>query len=125
MAAATVKPIDNQLRLHVKLELPAGYKINPLAPMRYYVEADKAAGPVDRTTLGKAQQPDKPESAFDILLPLAESSGEDALKISLGYYYCQEGSEGLCKTGSVVWTVPVKLAASAMADAVELKHKVE
>lgn len=30
-----------------------------------------------------------------------------------------------CKTGSVSWTMPVKRAASARADAVELKHKVE
>ncbi len=123
--ATTVKPVDNQLKLHVHLELPAGYKINPLAPMRYVVEAEKADGPVNRSALGHAQEPVQLASAFDILLPLAESKGEDTLKVSLGYYYCQEGSEGVCKTGSVVWTVPVKLAAGAASDAVELKHKVE
>ncbi len=35
LAAVTVKPQDNELCLHVQLELPAGYKINQLAPMRY------------------------------------------------------------------------------------------
>ncbi len=108
VAIASVKPVDNQLQLHVKLDLPAGYKINPLAPMRYYVDADKAAGPVDREALGKGQQPDPPAAEFDIRVPLAQTSGEDVLKVSLGYYYCQDGKEGLCKTGSVVWTVPVK-----------------
>ncbi len=66
-----------------------------------------------------------PASEFEIRLPLAQVGGEDALKVSLGYYYCQEGNEGLCKTGSVVWTVPIKLAADAASDTVELKHKVE
>jgi thiol-disulfide isomerase/thioredoxin len=125
VAAATVKPVDGGLQLHVNLALPAGYKINQLAPMRYYVEAEKPEGPLDRSALGKAQQPDKLTSAFDIRLPLTETTGEDTLKVSLGYYYCQDGNEGLCKTGSVVWTVPVKIVADAASDTVELKHKLE
>ena len=125
MPAATVKPVEKQLKLHVQLELPEGYKINPLAPMRYYVEADKAGGLVDRAALEHAKQPDKLASEFDIRLPLAKQAGEETLKVSLGYYYCQEGNEGLCKTGSVVWTVPVKLAAAAASETLVLKHKIE
>jgi hypothetical protein len=31
----------------------------------------------------------------------------------MNYYYCQEGDNGLCKIGSVVWTIPVQLSADA------------
>jgi hypothetical protein len=33
-------------------------------------------------------------------------AGQGIVKVSTNYYYCQEGGEGLCKVGSVVWTVP-------------------
>ena len=54
-----------------------------------------------------------------------QKSGQETLKVSLAYYYCQEGDSGLCKAGSVVWTVPIKVAADAQTDTVPLVHKVE
>jgi thiol-disulfide isomerase/thioredoxin len=121
----SVKSAAGTLTLHVELELPDGYKINPLAPMSYLVEATGTDGPVDRTAIGELKKTDSPEAAFDIRLPLGRAEGEETLKVSLGYYYCQKGAEGLCKAGSVVWTVPVKLSAGAKHDSVLLEHKVE
>jgi len=105
--------------------LPRGYKINPLAPMRYLVEAASASGPIDRSALGKLTDVTSPAKTFEIALPTKGTTGEETLKLSLSYYYCQEGPGGLCKSGSVIWTVPVKLSADATATTVKLEHETD
>lgn len=120
-----IKAVDNAIRLGVKLTLPSGYKINPLAPMRYQTEAVGSAGPVDRAALVKSSKLDTPATSFEIKLPVKEATGQDKVKVSLTYYYCQNNDNGLCKMGSVVWTIPVKLSASASTTEVPLELVVE
>jgi hypothetical protein len=122
---AELKAEDGAVRLAVELELPEGYKINALAPMGYQVEAVDKEGPIDRAALGKPVRLKEPSAKFEIKLPVAADSGEDELKVTLNYYYCQEGGEGLCKVGTVVWTVPVKLGGDATRSTAPLKLKVE
>jgi sugar lactone lactonase YvrE len=110
LPAAKLKPSDGKVRLQVELTLPEGYKINPLAPLRYLVEAAGATGPIPRDALGKLSRVDKPQAKFDIELPVDAAGGSETLKISLAYYYCQAGSEGVCKAGSVVWTLPLSVS---------------
>ena len=55
-------------------------------------------------------------------VPVA-GEGKDEITVSLNYYYCQEGDDGVCKTGSVVYTVPVEIAATGEAS-VALVHKI-
>jgi hypothetical protein len=73
--------------------------------------------------LGKLATVEEPSATFDIELPAAET-GSEKLKVSLGYYYCQSGSEGVCKAGSVIWTLPVTLSADASETSVQLPFKV-
>jgi thiol-disulfide isomerase/thioredoxin len=120
-----LKSQDGKIGLHVELELPAGYKINPLAPLRYLVESREGKGPLDRKSLGKLVTLDKPAAAFDIELPTTAATGNEKLKVSLGYYYCQEGAEGVCKVGSVVWSMPLLVSPEASATTAPLSFKVE
>jgi sugar lactone lactonase YvrE len=113
LAAADVKPADGKVRLKVELMLPEGYKLNPLAPLRYLVESSEAGGCVARDVVGKLVSVKEPASSFEIELPLRAETGSDQLAVSLVYYYCQEGSEGVCKAGSVVWQLPLRLSATA------------
>jgi len=108
--SSNVKPVDGQITLDVALALAPGWKINDLAPMRYTVTAE-GAGPVNRAAIGKSVKLDEPAAKFTVKLPVGAITGDDTVKLSLNYYYCREGAEGLCKAGTVVWTVPVKLAA--------------
>ena len=119
-----LKPVDGKIRLHVELTLPEGYKINPLAPLRYLVEAEGTSGPIVRDGLGRLVRVEPPSDAFDIELPATASAGSDKLKISLQYYYCQKGSEGVCKAGSVIWSVPIELSDEATASSATLPFKV-
>ncbi|HZZ71327.1 MAG TPA: thioredoxin-like domain-containing protein [Pirellulales bacterium] len=120
----TVKAVDGQLHLAIKLKLPAGYKINALAPMRYYPEAVAEKGVVDRSALCKTSKVDPPKAQFEVALPTTASSGEDTIKVSMTYNYCQAGAEGLCKIGSVVFVVPLKLSATADSAAIPLNFEV-
>ncbi|MEX2112310.1 MAG: thioredoxin-like domain-containing protein [Pirellulales bacterium] len=125
LKAAKVKTVDGKVRLQVQLTLPAGYKINELAPLRYLVEPGGAQGPVAREALGKLTDAPQRKASFDIDLPVNGASGTDKLKVSLAYYYCQDGSEGVCKVGSVVWNVPLELAADAAPSSITLPHSVK
>ena len=88
------------------------------------VEASDA-GVIDAKALGKSTKVAEPATNFDIALPVTAASGEDKVKVSLTYYYCQDGAEGLCKVGSVTWNLPLKLAADAPQTSLSLKHKVQ
>lgn len=124
---ASLRPADGQVTLRVALDLPKGYKINELAPLRYLAEVKGKSSIIKPEVLGNLVDVPERASVFEIRLPLtatsaAPASGAATLKISLVYYYCQETGSGLCKAETVVWTVPIKLAANAKDSAIELRH---
>jgi hypothetical protein len=118
VAPAAVAPRDGKITLRVHIDLPAGWKMNELAPSGYRIQAKEAAGPVVREAIGKTTRLPAPSSTFSIELPVL-GEGEDVLDVGVTYYYCQEGGEGLCKVGSAAWTVPIEIRPAA-ADVVEL-----
>ena len=109
----TLKPVDGAVRLDVKLPLPAGWKINVLAPTSYQVDVEGAEGPISRAApMGTAVRlaKDDRKAQFSISLPLMAEKGTDRVSVTVRYYYCQEGAEGLCKVGDVTWKVGLTVA---------------
>jgi DNA-binding beta-propeller fold protein YncE/thiol-disulfide isomerase/thioredoxin len=142
LAPASVKPADGSIRLAVALDFPPGYKINPLAPLVYRVDrvaaegkgsegkADETsnrppqpAGLVRPAALGKPVRVKPPTSAFEIVLPIDAEAGRDTLRVTLNYYYCREGAEGLCKAGTAAWIIPIQAAADAANSSIPLRHR--
>src|SRR6185437_3814820 len=64
----SLKSADGLAWLKVAVKLPAGYKINPVAPMRYRLASSVASGPVDRAALGRSTKVDPPAAEFQIEL---------------------------------------------------------
>jgi thiol-disulfide isomerase/thioredoxin/sugar lactone lactonase YvrE len=122
---AKMKPADGAIRLAVKIKLPAGYKINPLAQMRYYLESESPTGPIDRAALGKLTPLDHPSAEFEIKLPVKETTGGETIKLSMNYYYCQSSDSGVCKIGSVTWAIPVVLSSNASSSSTPVALVVE
>jgi hypothetical protein len=118
----SVKPVGGQVKLAVSLKVPAGWKINQLAPMSYWLDTTRPTGPVDRAAAGRTKLP-KPAADFEVLLPVS-GSGEDEVTLSLNYAYCQEQDDGVCKFGAVVFTVPLAIAESGVAAPVKLVHAI-
>ena len=58
------------------------------------------------------QKLEKPEKEFSLSVPVS-GPGEAKLKVSLTYYYCETGNEGLCKIANAIWTVPVTIDEAA------------
>jgi thiol-disulfide isomerase/thioredoxin len=132
--SATVRPVKNAegkqvARLSVRLKLPAGWKVNALAPTSYYVEASAATGPVDRAGIGKVVAIAKPAAEFDIDLPLAaagaDAKGEELIKVLVTHYYCQEGDGGICKIANLVFEAPLTIAGDAKAESLNLAKDLE
>ena len=115
---------NGQVRLRVELELPDGYEMNPTAPLEYVVDAaEPSDGPLARDSFGKTVRLDKPATEFEVVLPAKATTGRDTVHVSVDYYYCREGAEGICKIGSAAWTVPLELSDTAGEEVVRLRHR--
>jgi hypothetical protein len=132
LSPVQVKAERGAIRLAVTLEFPPGYKVNPLAPLTYQVDrvtagsekaADTASGPVRQTVLGKPTPVKPPAASFEIVLPVDAPVGRDVLRVTVNYYYCRDGADGICKAGSAAWVVPVEAAADAANSTVPLRHR--
>jgi DNA-binding beta-propeller fold protein YncE len=125
VAKATIKPVNDRVTLNASLKLPDGWKINKLAPMSYLLEVTGDSKVIDRTQLATSLTKVEPPSAkFKVSIPVS-GDGTATVKLSLNYYFCQDGGEGLCKVGSVVWTVPLSLEGDASESSVEVTHVVD
>jgi DNA-binding beta-propeller fold protein YncE len=126
---AVVRAENGEIRFRVELGLPADHKINAEAPLEYRIdEAEEQAadgGIIVRSSFGKPVRVEKPSAEFEIRLPVKGQSGRDTVQISVDYYYCRDGAEGLCKTGTATWLVPVELSATAEQSVVHLRHRVK
>ena len=121
--AAKLRAIDGQLTLQVSLKLPAGWKINPLAPASYWLEAEGDSGPIGRDKLGLRKLAE-PSGSFSIAVPVT-GNGKDQLRVAMNYYYCQESGGGLCKVGSVRWTIPLEISENGSPARLSLLHEVK
>ena len=125
---AIVRTEQGAVRFRVELAFPPGYKVNTLAPWQYRLEeVDRAqangAAIFARDGFGKSVRVGKPAAEFEIRLPVSSPSGRETVRVSVDYYYCREGSEGLCKFGSAAWTVPIEVSAAAEQAVVHLQHR--
>jgi DNA-binding beta-propeller fold protein YncE len=120
-----VKAVDAKITLAVELQLPDGWKINADGPMAYLIEAEGDAGPIDRAAIGNLVYPKERQAKFDIAVPVRAATGQEKLTVSLTYYYCQKKETGLCKVGSVIWTVPLEVTERASVSSAPLKYVVE
>jgi thiol-disulfide isomerase/thioredoxin len=94
LAAQPVEPGDATLTL--QLELPAGHKLNALAPTTITV-----------SFAGQAEQVFR-NPQLPISVPIKVSEGETAIKADFLIYYCESGKESLCFIKEARLVVPVK-----------------
>jgi hypothetical protein len=118
---ANLKAVDGKVTLKVQLELPPGWKINPLAPAAYYVDEPGDAKLIDPSALGKHPL-DKPAAEFSVELPA--KAGETTVTISMNVYYCQESDTGVCKIAPVVFEQAITISDDATDSSLDLLHVV-
>ncbi|MCI0486707.1 MAG: redoxin domain-containing protein [Blastocatellia bacterium] len=102
LPAQNVEPGESTLML--SLELPAGYKLNPLAPSSVTFEGagNEAVDLGDRA--GRALR----NPQFPISLPVKVKEGETGINVNLVLYYCEADKESLCYFKEAILKVSVK-----------------
>jgi hypothetical protein len=93
--------------LVIKVELPAGYHLNPAAPQRYRVGFEtetKALTLEPRTSRGSSK-----DLRFPLRVPLrATTKGAANLLVQLTIFYCREDNTGTCRIKTLLFRVPVQ-----------------
>lgn len=120
VAAQKVAPGD-KLNFRIDLDLPAGFKVNKLAPPIYRLDVTGPQELLAADQLGnlvEAAASDQPAVQFNV--PLANKSGQAKVTVTLTYQYCKEGIGGVCKIRTLAWTVPVSVEQDATEKEVKL-----
>ena len=99
------------LNLSVDLQIPEGYKLNPLAPVRARLVADGKQSLVAEENLGRSIKGTIEGSKASFAIPLAAADGTAVFEIAVTYSYCRGGIGGLCKIHTARWSVPIEIAA--------------
>ena len=108
-----VKIAPGRAALAVTLDLPAGYKLNPLAPSAVVLRSgDKAAVAFD----GAAEKTIAPP-AFPLRIDLAAGQGKADVTAEFTLYYCATESESVCLFKEVRVVVPVEVAEGGATEA--------
>jgi thiol-disulfide isomerase/thioredoxin len=123
IATQRVAPGDT-LRLEFSFKLPAGYKLNQLAPVSCRLRANSPTDLVAAGDLAKHHRALVQEHKAVVSIPLTRKSGEALLDTSLSFGYCRDGVGGLCKLGTAHWTVPIELSPDAKQKVVSLTAEV-
>ncbi len=117
----TQKISANQVSsLIFNLNLPEGYHLNPNAPQRYEIVIES----------GKNIKIANPKEKFT-KLPLnlsfqTNQTGAAMLKAKLTVYYCREDNTGTCLIKTLVWKIPINVAADKKAASkIEISASVE
>ena len=116
-AQQTIEPGDATLTL--QLELPAGYKLNALAPSAVGVApAQKQVVSLKDSASENIRNP-----KFPISIPIKAIEGETSVEARYVIYYCESAKESLCFIKEAKITLPVKVKKGAGARNLSATYK--
>jgi thiol-disulfide isomerase/thioredoxin len=111
--------------LLIKVELPAGYHLNPAAPQRYRVgfETETKALTLEPRTSGGLSK----DLRFPLRVPLrATTKGSANLLVQLTLFYCRDDNTGTCRIKTLLFGVPVEVTdAQDAAQEIEVRARLE
>lgn len=113
-------PIGADVELRVSIELPDGVKLNDLAPISYQIDNVGTGESVRGDRLGVRQQLSPATAQFSLPVRTADAAGTGAIRLSLTYYFCREDAGGICEVRSVIYEIPLELAAKGTKSHVDL-----
>lgn len=120
----TVAPGES-LRFRITVRLPAGYKLNDLAPLNYRLRAE---GEQDLIAAAQFTGRHKATAEGDVItvdVPLARPTGKATIELAVSFGYCRGGVGGLCKLKTSRWLVPVEVSAEGKLKAIALESTPE
>lgn len=116
----TLSPAE-KLPVQVALAIPAGYKLNGLAPVTWeiFTDSEQTIFPAD-----SLDQRDEAVAAADdhvtFDLPMTKEPGTATVYIRVSYGFCGMEANALCRLATATWRVPVNVAAEGTDERLEL-----
>lgn len=109
---------NSTVSLDINIELPAGFHLNPSAPQRLEIEAEKG----QNVSVENLRQR---FTKLPISVPLKTlAEGESVVKVSATVYYCREDNTGVCMIKSLVWKFKLKVATNkSNPNRIEIREK--
>lgn len=101
--------------LAVDLQIPDGYKLNDLAPLRAKILANGKQPLIAEEHLGKSIKGKVDGETAVFAIPLAASEGSAQLQLSVTYSFCRGGVGGLCKLHTSRWLLPIAITTDGAA----------
>jgi hypothetical protein len=107
--------------IDVDVQLPPGYHLNPLAPQRYKVSVDGPAIKIDEKNASRSSK----DLKLPIRIPFSSSAtaGSANVRVQATLFYCREDNTGTCRIKTLIWQVPVNVAAANPNREVKLQGK--
>jgi thiol-disulfide isomerase/thioredoxin len=107
--------------LTLQLELPAGYKLNGLAPSTVVV----ASSEQQIASLNNGVQQVFSHPKFPLAVPLKVREGETSLRVNLVIYYCEAAKESLCYFKEVRLHLPIKVTKGAGSNKIAASYRLK
>jgi hypothetical protein len=101
--------IEGQLVINV--QLPAGYKLNPMAPVSYAVYV--RGGGIQIPHSGRTLSAHAIEFPLTLSFQTSPGTHRAALDVEATFYWCREDNTGVCMIQSTRWHVPVETSETA------------
>lgn len=118
---AQQRTVETGVEFTVNFNLPEGFKLNKLLPVRYKVTVDGDGPLIPAEALNSRQEASSEDGATaKFVVPVAQKAGAATLLVTVTYGYCREGTGGLCKVDSVRFRVPLELVAGGETKPVSL-----
>jgi hypothetical protein len=109
----------------VTLNLPEGYKVNPLYPASIRLSAEDGQTLVPQTEIAAKRQPKFENNTATFSVALTGETGKAPVQVALSFGYCRDGNGGLCKVSTTRWNVPLSVMAEAKDTEIQLNVPME
>ncbi|MEW6212579.1 MAG: thioredoxin-like domain-containing protein [Acidobacteriota bacterium] len=119
LAAQMIEP--GKATLTISLLLPAGYKLNSLAP----TSVKAASSSQQIVSINSAAEQTFRNAKFPVTVEVVATEGEAAIQIDYAIYYCETAKESLCFIKEARLNIPVKVKKGAGARALAATYTVK
>lgn len=109
-----------KLAVRITLAIPAGYKLNDLAPVTWEIFTDEEQQIFSTETLNQRDAAAVTDGQATFDMPMTGESGTATIYVSVGYGYCGTEKNALCRLATATWRVPITITADATVDTLDL-----
>jgi thiol-disulfide isomerase/thioredoxin len=107
--------VGSEVAIEVRLQIPEGYKLNELAPVRATLSVEGEQSVIAAESLSGSLKTTVTDNVARFPVKLTGAAGTANVRLSVRYSYCRGGTGGLCKIHTARWTLPMKTAADGQA----------